>query len=143
MDRQLAEKYFDMGWIEAGADDGELHGWNWHPCDVRYPEYTSHYYGKVPRYSEDPAAVALVERKLEEYGCLEEYARALAALGAEPATATPEQRARAAVEIHSFYEARVTERCEARRREEARDYEEKKARAEQFVAQIRARLLRL
>ena len=143
LDKQIAEKYFDMGWIEEGKGDGELHGWNWHPCDISYPPYTSYYYGVVPRYSADPAAATLFEQKLEEYGCMEEYARALAVLGTSTGAATPEQRCRAAVEIHPFYEARVKAAVEASSRESSRVYNEGRERAEQFVAGIRERLVRL
>jgi hypothetical protein len=143
LDRQIAEKYFDMGWIQEGKDDGELHGWNRHPCDLRYPPYTSHYYGVVPHYSSDPEAAAAFERKFEEYGCAEEYARLLAEAGVTLESATPEQRCRAAVELHPFYEARVKEALAARAEESNRAYEEKEERADLIIEGIRERLVRL
>src|SRR5688500_15524916 len=145
LDRVIAEKYFGVGRSEEDKipDSDELHGWSHHPCDLFWPPFTESYYGLVPRYSADPLAAALFEQKLEEYGCMEEYARALEALGATHVTATPEQRARAAVELHPFYEARVDEVLKARSRESERVYNEEKARAEEAVTRIRERLLRI
>lgn len=145
LDRQVAEKYFGMGWIQDDEDASgdELYAWDHHPADPFWPPFTHYYYGAVPRYSTDPAAAALVEQKLEEYGCAEEYARALVALGASPADATPEQRCRAAVEVHPFYEARVKEAAEAQSRESNRAFNEQKERAAALITRLRERLVRL
>jgi hypothetical protein len=97
LDRQIAEKYYSMEWVEEKGD--ELHGWNWHPCDIRYPEYTSQYLGLIPRYSMDAEAVKELEKKIEEYGCMDEYARALETLGAMVDTAPADERCRAALDL--------------------------------------------
>ena len=145
LDRQVAEKYFGMGWIQEGEDENgdELYAWDHHPADPSWPPYTHYYFGAVPRYSTDPEAAALVEQKLEEYGCTGEYAKALADLGASVENATPEQRCRAAISVHPVYEARVKEAVDAHFEESSRDFQEKEARAAQVVTRIRERLIRL
>ena len=141
LDRQVAEKFYDMGWIQEEGD--ELHGWNHHPADISYPPFLSHYYGTVPRYSEDAEVVKDLEQKIREYDCWPEYVRALEARGATLEAATPEQRCRAAVEIHPVYVERLNARVEAESRERSRAYYEEEARAEEIILSARARLAAL
>ena len=158
LDRLIAEKFYGMEWIEERG--GELHGWNYHPADTRYPEFTSHYFGVVPRYSEDPDAAGEVERTVEEAGCRDEYVRALEALGTDAGAATPQQRCRAALDVHPEYARKAEERAAESRRQAAAappvakppkvspegnvpESERQQARASKLVNEIVSRLVRL
>lgn len=141
LDRQIAEKYYSMEWIQEEGD--ELHGWNWHPCDIRYPPYTSSYLGLIPRYAADLDAVKDVEKKIEEYNCFDEYQRALEALGAKLDAATAEQRCRAALEIHPVYERKVKESLDAEAAKRNLEFNTQKKRAEEIIDGIKQRLIKL
>jgi hypothetical protein len=56
-----------------------------------------------PPYSTDATAIEPIEWELRAKGRFEEYASALARLGASPATATPAERCRAAIEVAGLH----------------------------------------